>query len=64
MFVHEAFIRPHNSFGEILQGLFLNRLPLEKEEWEASSDAERQSVAFRKYNEQQNKWKKTTRLSV
>jgi len=30
----------------------LNRLPSEKEGWEASSDAERQSVAFRKYSEQ------------
>lgn len=30
----------------------MNRLPSEKEGWEASSDAERQSVAFRKYSEQ------------
>lgn len=30
----------------------MNRLPSEKKWWEASSDAERQSVAFREHCEQ------------
>lgn len=51
VFVHEAFIDLHDSFGEILWRLFLNRFPSE-EECEANSDAERQSVAFRKCSEQ------------
>lgn len=51
VFVHEAFIGLHNSLGEILWGLFLNRFPSE-EGWEASLNAERQSVAFRKCREQ------------
>lgn len=46
----------------------MNRLPSEKEGWEASLDAERQSVALRKYSKQPyrraKEMKKTTGLSV